>query len=152
MAEAHFDQDVWIATEPDAVFEEVVDVHRMIGLQPLLETVRDLPPASDGAARYEAIECLRLLGVFRLRNPVTVEVRPRADRRAVDFVAESGRGGVVLRNRIEMAPEGAGTRVVERVRVTMPAIFRPYVLYEARRAHRRLLASLKERLEAAARA
>jgi polyketide cyclase/dehydrase/lipid transport protein len=145
-----FEKSIWICAPPAAVFAHLSEPRNFLGLQPLLVELREIRRGSDPEGRptrrFETVEKLRLAGFFPFRNRIEGLLTLVSDGEAVAVEVWS-RPRLVLRSLYRLCPEGGGTRVVEAVAIDCPSLLAHPVRRQAERAHDRLLAALKERLE-----
>jgi hypothetical protein len=129
----------------ERIFAHLGEPESYLGLSPLIVEVRDVRRAA-GTVSYVAVERLAL-GPFRHDNPIAVTISfPRPGRRLVSDVVSPGR--VRLTATVDLVADGAGTLVTETVRVTCPALLRPYVVGQARKVQRFRAAELTRRMAA----
>ena len=114
-------------------------------MQPLLVEVREIA-ARPGGRAFEAVERVRVLSL-PLRSRLQVELRPEPRARRIAFETRAALG---IRLDGAFALEALGERrtaVRESVDVRCALPLRAFVVAQARRAQRSLLANLKGRLE-----
>lgn len=145
---AYVAADAVVAAPVERVFAELREPSRLLGLQPLLEAVRELEARAPGTRRFEAVERVRVPGLpgRRLRNRIETVLRAFPDEARVAFLTRS-RPGLLLRGEFRLSLAGDGTRVEEDVVLRCPLGLRRFVVREACRAQRALVARLKARLE-----
>ncbi|NGO77387.1 SRPBCC family protein [Streptomyces sp. YC504] len=144
MPTEEFSHDVTVPAPAARIFAHLADPESYIGLSPLLVAVRDVVTAED-EVRYVAVERFRVLGPLRWDNPIRVTMTfPEPGRRIVSDVRSPGR--VRLTATVELAPDGAGTRVSETVSVTYPKLLRRLVIGQATNVQRHRLAELARRM------
>lgn len=145
-----FEKSIWICAPPAAVFAHLSEPRNFVGLQPLLvelrETRRGSDPEGRPTRRFETVEKLRLAGIVPFRNRIEGLLTLVSDDEAIEVEVWS-RPRLVLRSHYRFSPEAGGTRVAERVTIDCPGLLARLVRRQAERAHDRLLAALKERLE-----
>jgi carbon monoxide dehydrogenase subunit G len=150
MPTEEFTRAIAVARPAEEVFAHLARPDSYIGLSPLLIGVRDVDISAD-AVRYVAIERFRL-GPLRWDNPIRVTMTfpgpdpgPDPDRRIVSEVRSPGR--VQLESTLTLAPDAAGTRVSETVRVTFPGPLRALVIGQATKAQIHRLTELARRMD-----
>jgi hypothetical protein len=146
-ATTRFERSVTIHCETPAVYAELEDPQRQLGLQPLLISVTERHGAPGRVRRFEAVEVVRILGWIRWRNRIRVRVESIRPGEVIEFEARSF-PGIVVRSRFTLERRESGTHVREEVKLDSPRLFHGFAVSEAARAQERLLANLKERLEA----
>jgi len=145
-----FEKSTWIGAKPAAVFAHLSEPSAFLGLQPLLvelhETGRGRDAQGRPTRRFETVERLYLAGVVPFRNRIEGVLTLASDGEAIEVTVRS-RPRLVLHSHYRFDPEAAGTRVTEAVAIECPRPLAGPVRRQAERAHERLLAALKERLE-----
>jgi len=145
-----FAKDIWICAPPTAVFAQLSDPRNFVGLQPLLVELRETGRGRDALGRltrdFESVEQLRLAGFIPFRNRIQGVVTLASDGEVIEVEVRS-RPRLLLRSCYRLVPEAGGTRVSEAVAIDCPGLLAGTVRRQAERAHDRLLAALKERLE-----
>lgn len=150
MAEIRLEKRVAIGAPPEAVYAELADPRRQLGLQPLLVDVVEVDGGNEAASRaFDAVELLRFFGVLPWRNRIRVRIELTQPVEVVDYEARSF-PAITVRSRFTLAasPEGEGTELQQRICVDVPAPLRAFVAPHVDRAQDGLLANLKARLEA----
>jgi hypothetical protein len=150
VARVSFDERVVIRAAASAVYAELSEPERQLGLQPLLIDVREVERSEQRPASrvYEATERISLFGVPGWRIRIRVRVELTQPDEIIEFRA-SGAPGIMVFSRFTLVPTHTGTAIHQRYRAEVPALLRPIVGRIARRAQVTLLANLKRRLEAA---
>jgi hypothetical protein len=145
-----FEKSTWIGAKPAAVFAHLSEPGAFLGLQPLLVELHESGRGRDAEGhptrRFESVEKLTLGGVIPYRNRIEGVLTLLSDGEAIDVTVWS-RPRLVLRSHYRFNPEAGGTRVTEAVAIDCPCLLAGLVRRQAERAHGRLLAALKERLE-----
>ena len=143
LAQRSFVTEVVVRAAPAAVLAALDDLPAFIRLNPLVVAVERVPDEADA---YLVTDRLRFLGIpYQLRyelRSVRVPEGLDSDVRASPATR--------LHNELRVLPEGAGTRVRETVRMTVPRPLAGYAIAAAEAAHRDLLARLAARVEAGA--
>ena len=151
MARGGFEVRVQVVAPPAEVYAHLLEPRSQLGLQPLLTRIEGVEYDRDGSgrarARFEAIERLRFVGFVRYDNRIRVECVGLLRNRRIGFTAWS-RPGIVVHSEFALEPRGDGsqTRVVESVEIEAPGILLAMTLRIARRAHERLVLSLRARM------
>jgi hypothetical protein len=144
-----FEKSTWIGAKPAAVFAHLSEPSAFLGLQPLLVELHETGRGGDAEGRptrrFETVEKLFLAGVVPFRNRIEGVLTLVGDGE-IEVTVRS-RPRLVLHSRYRFEPEAAGTRVTETVAIDCPRLLARLVRRQAERAHERLLAALKERLE-----
>jgi len=150
-----FETSTTIDASPAAIYAELAEPRRQLGLQPLLVDVHEIERGeTDTGAAYrvfEAVERFRFFGVVRWHNRIRVRVELVRPGEILAFEAKS-RPGITLRSRFSLESSAAATVVREQLEIEVPALLAGFVGREAERVHEQLLANLKRRLEAPGRA
>lgn len=135
-----------VAAPAARIHAHLSDPQSYVGLSPLLVAVRDV--RREGASvSYVAVERFRF-GPLRWDNPIRVSMTfPEPGRRIVSDVRSPGRVRLVAT--VDLAPDGAGTRVTESVTVTFPRLLRRFVIGQARSVQLARARELTRRMEAA---
>jgi len=145
-----FERSVKIGCDGPAIYAELIDPKRQVGLQPLLTSVVEI--GGDGPARirhFEAAEIVRIFGWIPWKNRIRVRVESIRPDEVVEFEARSV-PGVVVRSRFTISRVEAKSHVREEVELDAPRLIHAFVRAEAIRAQEELLVNLKRRLEARA--
>jgi len=141
--------EVRVQAAPHVVFAHLRDPRSYVGLSPLVVEVRDIREGPD-AVHYVAVERFRFAGL-RYDNLIRVELRADdadAARLWVGGDVDSP-GNVQLRYGYTIAPDGDGSRVVDRIEVTAPFGLRRFAFARASEVQRERGRILAERLGAA---
>lgn len=148
MAHRTFEQSLYIAASPALVREHLASYEHHDIIHPMIAAVRELDPQylADGTTQlcYAITDRMRL-GPLTLRFTYLATICEDADGELVSDAYQRPR--VHLRNTTRCEASGAGTLVHERVTVEAPRPLVGFVLRQAQRAHRALLANLKALLE-----
>ncbi|MBW2286668.1 MAG: SRPBCC family protein [Deltaproteobacteria bacterium] len=147
MACSTFEKRITIRSTADAIYAELSDPGRQVGLQPLLVETEELVAAASGSSRtFIAIEAVPVALGWTLRNRIEVRIDLTRPGEVVEFHARSI-PGVRVYSRFTLTPDGDRTTVHECVRVEMPRLLRAFIAARAEAAHAKLLCNLKRRLE-----
>jgi hypothetical protein len=146
-ATTRFERSVTIHCERPTVHAELEDPRRQLGLHPLLLSVTERDGEPNGVRQFEAVEVVRILGWIRWANRIRVRVESIRPGEVIEFEARSF-PGIVVRSRFTLESRESETHVHEDVRIDSPRLFHGFAVSEAVRAQERLLANLRERLEA----
>jgi hypothetical protein len=134
-----------VAGPAPRVYDHLADPRNYVGLSPLVAEVRDVRRDGD-AVSYVAVERFSL-GPVKHDNLIAVTMTfPEPGRRLVSDVVSPGRVRLVAT--VDLRPAGETTGVTEHVRVTFPALLRPFVLGQARKVQRARSAELTRRMAA----
>lgn len=143
-----FEQEVFIEAAPDVVVAHLASFEHHDVIHPMIVDVRELKPVTtpEGATRrrYSITDRMRL-GPIILRFTYLATIQVSGDGDMVSDAFQFPR--VHLCNVTSCRPEGAGTRVQERVIVEAPSLLLRFVVRQAQRAHHEMLANLKHLLE-----
>lgn len=145
MSTAEFGHSFVVAPPAGRVYDHLAEPQSYVGLSPLVVEVRDI--RRDGPeVSYVAVERF-VVGPVRHDNLIAVAMTfPEPGRRLVSDVVSPGRVRLVAT--VDLVPSGASTTVTEHVRVTFPALLRPFVLGQARKVQRARAAELTRRMAA----
>ena len=147
MAYSSFEKRISIDSTADAIYAELSDPERQIGLQPLLVATEErADAATDSSRTFIAVEAVPVAFGWTLRNRIEVRIERIRAGEVIEFRARS-RPGVRVHSRYTLAADGDRTTVHERVRIEMPRPLQQFVLARADAAHTELLDNLKRRLE-----
>ncbi|MFI7542575.1 SRPBCC family protein [Actinoplanes sp. NPDC049599] len=145
MPTTEFSHTFAVAAPAGQVCAHLAEPANYLGLSPLVVEVRDVR-RTGAAVSYVAVERFTL-GPVHHDNLIAVTITvPLPDRRLVSDVVSPAR--VRLTATVDLAPDGAGTRVTETLRVTCPALLRRFVLGQAREVQRFRAAELTRRMAA----
>ncbi|MBB5873252.1 hypothetical protein F4553_006686 [Allocatelliglobosispora scoriae] len=153
MAQDSFDHSWHVAAEPGAVFAHLADPHSYLGLSPLIVAVRDVSEGVDDSGQpfvaYTAVERFKAGPVRLWDNPIAVTMRVDAGAARIrqDVVSP---GRVRLTSLLVLTPESGGTRLDERIELTMPRLLRGFVRGQARSVQLYRAGELSRRLTATA--
>ncbi|MDF2710975.1 MAG: hypothetical protein K0R62_6627 [Nonomuraea muscovyensis] len=128
---------------PEKVFEHLTTPESYIGLSPLVVAVRDVDRSEPGVIRYTAVERFRFLRFLTYDNPIDVVLH--TDGRSVYGEVRSP-GRVRMAYRFDVAPDGAGTRVSDRLDLTAPWLLAGFAAGQARKVQLARARILAERL------
>ncbi|GHJ48123.1 hypothetical protein Cs7R123_54650 [Catellatospora sp. TT07R-123] len=135
MAKAVLEHEWRVDAGLDEVFRHLADPNSYIGLSPLVVTVRDVRMAVDERDRpvldYIAVERFKFLRKLRWDNPIKVRMRTLPDQGKLAQSVKSP-GGVRLESTVELIADGDGTRILERLDLSMPAPLKGFVTGQAR--------------------
>ncbi|MEV0971537.1 SRPBCC family protein [Microtetraspora glauca] len=134
-----------VEAAPEAVFEHLTTPESYIGLSPLVVAVEDVDRSEPGVVRYTSIERFTFLGVFTHDNPIRVTLLTEGLSVRGDVKSP---GNVRLVYRFDLAPDGPGTRVDDRLEITAPWFLVGYAAREARKVQLARARILAERLTA----
>jgi hypothetical protein len=129
--------------DPEKVFEHLTTPENYIGLSPLVVAVRDLDLSERGVIRYTAVERFRFLGFITHDNPIRVALH--TDGLSVHGEVRSP-GDVRMAYRFDLAPDGTGTRIDDRLDLTAPWFLIGYAAGQARKVQLARARILAERL------
>jgi hypothetical protein len=147
MAFLKFEKHISIHSTADAIYAELSDPERQIGLQPLLVETEELATAvTDSSRSFIAIEAVPIALGWTLRNRIEVRMDRTRPGEVVEFHARSF-PGIRVHSCFTLTPDGVLTTVHECVRVEMPWLLRAFVASRADAAQTGLLRNLKRRLE-----
>jgi len=147
MAHSTFEKRIAIDSTAAAVYAELSDPARQIGLQPLLVATEECADAAtDSSLTFIAIEAVPVIFGWTLRNRIEVRVERTRPGEVVEFHARS-RPGVRVRSRYTLASDGRRTTVHELARIDMPRLLQQFIMKRAEAAHAELLHNLKRRIE-----
>lgn len=148
MAEAAFEQTVWIAAPAETVTRALGGFRDHGAIHPFIVRVRRLDSlaAPDGGPldRYSITDRVPL-GPFRLPATYLATIWRSADDTLTSDAYQFPR--VHLHNVTRCREEGQGTRVEEVVTIYAPSLLSGYVRRQAFAAHKAMLANLKQHLE-----
>jgi len=147
MACVTFEKRISIHSNPDAIYTELSDPERQIGLQPLLVEIEELTTSTPNSSRsFIAIEVVPIALGWTRRNRIEVRIdRIRPDE-VIEFHARSF-PRIRVHSRFSLTPDGVRTMVHEHVRIEMPRALRAFVAARADASQAGLLRNLKRRLE-----
>ncbi|MEW9531714.1 SRPBCC family protein [Microbispora sp. NPDC049125] len=134
-----------IDAAPETVFAHLTTPESYVGLSPLVVAVKDVDTPEPGVIRYTAVERFRFLGLITHDNPIRVTLHASA--LSVRGEVRSP-GGVRMSYRFDMAPDGAGTRVDDRLELSAPWFLIAYAAGQARKVQLARARILAERLPA----
>jgi hypothetical protein len=106
-----------VAATPAAVSAHLTEPASYVGLSPLVVEVRDVG-REGGTTRYTAVERFRFLGFLRYDSPIVVTLRLKATEAVYGDVVSPG--GIRMRYRFGLEPDGDGTRVTDALRMHAP--------------------------------
>ncbi|GII52244.1 hypothetical protein Pth03_06330 [Planotetraspora thailandica] len=115
---------------PEKVFEHLTTPENYIGLSPLVVAVSDVDRSEPRVVRYTAVERFRFLGVFSYDNSIKVALH--TDGLSVHGQVKSP-GNVRMAYRFDLAPDGTGTRVTDRLDMTAPWFLIGFAAGQARK-------------------
>lgn len=149
MAPRSFQHEIEIAVAPSRLHDFLVDLHHYVPLHPLIESIRDLPPAPElpRARRYEVVDRIPV-GPFRLRVVYVAALEDVSDREVHGHAWQ--KPGVVLRTTYRIAATDRGCRLTEDCQVSAPLLLRGFVARQASDAHAETLQKMKRHLEGGA--
>jgi hypothetical protein len=148
MAQASFEQDIFIQTSPEKVraFLSNLDNHPQI--HPLIVNIRhtQTSTASDGTVINQYVIRDRMkqgpfLMTFTYRVEMNINVQGEIIYDAHQFP------GIYLHNTTQCLAEGSGTRVKERVEITSPGLLMNTVYTQGQSSHAEMFKNLKKVLE-----
>jgi carbon monoxide dehydrogenase subunit G len=140
---AEFSHSFAVPAPAERIYEHLAEPESYVGLSPLVVEVRDVR-RDRAAVSYVAVERFTF-GPFKHDNLIAVRMSfPEPGRQLVSDVESPGRVRLVAT--VDLAPAGDGTQVTETVRVTFPALLRPFVLGQARKVQRARAAELTRRV------
>jgi carbon monoxide dehydrogenase subunit G len=128
---------------PEKVFEHLTTPENYIGLSPLVVAVSDVDRSEPGVIRYTAVERFRFLWVFTYDNPIKVALH--TDGLSVHGEVRSP-GNVQMAYRFDLAPDGTGTLVTDRLDMTAPWFLIGFAAGQARKVQLARARILAERL------
>ncbi|MER6951462.1 SRPBCC family protein [Nonomuraea sp. NPDC000554] len=128
---------------PEKVFEHLTTPESYIGLSPLVVAVSDVDRSEPGVIRYTAVERFRFLRIFTHDNPIKVALH--TDGLSVHGEVRSP-GRIHLAYRFDLEPDGAGTRVSDRLDLTAPRLLVGFAAGQARNVQLARARILAERL------
>lgn len=148
MAQSSFEQDIFIQASPEKVkaFLSTLDNHRQI--HPLIVNIQHtgVSTAPDGTTiNHYVIRDRMKQGPFLMTFSYRVEMSINA--RGIIVYDAHQTPGIYLHNTTQCLAEGSGTRVIERVEITSPALLAKTVYSQALASHQEMFRSLKNLLE-----
>lgn len=148
MAQASFEQDIFIQTSPEKVrtFLSVLDNHPQI--HPLMVQIRHTQTrtASDGTVINQYVIQDRMKqGPFLMTFSYRVEININAQGEIIYDAHQFP--GIYLHNTTQCLAEDSGTRVKERVEITSPGLLINTVSTQALASHKEMFKNLKNVLE-----
>jgi hypothetical protein len=147
MACRDFEKCVTIRASADAIYAELTQPERQIGLQPLLTRVAEHEQAATGSSRtFVAVEAVRLIPGWTVHDRIEVRIEPTRPGEVVEFHARSPLR-IRVHSRFTLEPQADGTRVHESVRIEAPRLLCAFVARRAEAAQGQLLENLERRLE-----
>jgi ligand-binding SRPBCC domain-containing protein len=139
-----------IAAPVERIYAHLSEPRSYLGLQPLIIEVTETGRGEDATGRptrtFRAVEKFRLLGFLPYRNAITTHMTLTQPNQRIDCDVKSP-GGVRLRNAYVLRTDGGESVVDDEVAIDCPRLHARFVAAEARKAHRRLLSNLKQRME-----
>lgn len=134
----------------DVVYDHMANPQNLMGLQPLLIEVSPVQESISEGRRvlcYESVEAFRVFGlpVYRQRISVMTTLTNPPNHMEAHVDAPSN---VHLDVEYHFAEWSGGTRLIEVMDITAPALLMRFVKNTALRAQHTVLANLKYRLEA----
>ncbi|MCP2346318.1 SRPBCC family protein [Nonomuraea roseoviolacea] len=137
-----------IDAAPEEVFVHLTTPESYVGLSPLVVAVRDVDRSRPGVIRYTAVERFRLLpfltyDFLTYDNPIDVALH--TDGLSVYGEVRSP-GRVRMAYRFDLAPDGGGTRVRDRLDLTAPWLVAGFAAGQARKVQLARARILAERL------
>jgi hypothetical protein len=108
-----------LAVPARVVFDHVRDPHSYIGLSPLVVSVSDVTPDSDGFT-YRAVERVGIIGRWTYDNPLRVTLFGDGDGPFVVHGEVESNGGIHVDYRYDISAEGEGCRVRDVVSLKTP--------------------------------
>ena len=148
MANTAFEQDIFIAVQPEVVRDFLSTLHNHPKIHPLIIDVRhtNTTTAPDGTQvnHYLIRDQLR-------QGPFTYKITYRVTMNVNDAGAIISDAyqfpRIYLHNETHFLPQGNGTRVKERVEIRAPRLLIGIVYQQAILSHRKMLENLKSVLE-----
>jgi hypothetical protein len=129
---------------PSDVFEHLTTPSNYIGLSPLVVAVEDVDTSKPGIVHYTSVERFRFLGLFTYDNRIDVVLRTEEDRSVYGDVRSPG--GVRVVYRFDLSPDGAGTRMSDRLELSAPWFLIGFASREARKVQLARARVLADRL------
>jgi len=147
MACSTFEKHITIRSTAEAIYAELANPARQVGLQPLLVEAEEVAAAATESSRsFVAVEVVPIPLGWTLRNRIEVRVDLGRPGEVIEFHARSS-PGIRVHSRFMLSPDGDRTTVHECVRVDVPWPLRAFVTARADAAQEELLRNLKRRLE-----
>ena len=148
MPQTSFEQDIFISTSPEKVknFLTTLSNHRQI--HPLIVNIQHTATttATDGSeVNHYKIRDRMKQGPLMFSFTYDVEMSINAQGEIVFDAHQSP--GIHLHNITRCHPEGAGTRVIERVEITAPSLLIKTVYKQGLASHQEMFVNLKKLLE-----
>ncbi len=150
MAQAAFEQDVFIKTAPKTARDFLAAMTNHPKIHPLIVSITPLAPTTDPdgtvVQHYQIRDRMRV-GPFTLvfRYHATTREHGPDELKLSAFQFP----GIKLFNTTRFVAEGDGTRVSEQIRIEAPRLLMGTVLRQAQQSHQQMLSNLKRQLEAA---
>lgn len=147
MACVTFEKQISIRADADAIYAELCDPERQVGLQPLLvETEERLEAATSASRSFIAIEAVPVAFGWTLRHRIEVRIERTRPGQVVDFHTRAF-PRIRIHSRFTMTPNDVGTKVQQCFRLEVPRGLRTFVAARAESAQAELLRNLEKRLE-----
>jgi hypothetical protein len=132
---------------PSVLHAFLCDLKNYVALHPLIESIEELSPSDELplARRYRVVDRMPL-GPFRVRTVYHAALDPVSKGEVHGYAWQFP--AVQLHTIYALTTTELGTRLVERVSIRAPRLFRRFVVDQARRAHAETLSKMKRLLEA----